>query len=107
MRFYLTIDGGAAGIPTCIGCPMNIEIATRIATSTIKHLTTIRMFAGITVSKSTTYQRMIAAIAISEIATTIGMKFIEAPFGVAAAEVGAGAYHKQGAGGAPAQSPPG
>jgi len=42
------------------------------------------MFAGITISRSSTYQRMIAAIAISEIATTIGMKFIEA----------AGAYHR-------------
>jgi hypothetical protein len=59
-----------------MGCPTNIEITTRIATSTMRHLTTIRILAGIVVSRSTTYHKIMVAIAISAVVVTSMMKFM-------------------------------
>jgi hypothetical protein len=47
-----------------------------MATSTIRYLTTMRIFAGIVVSRSTTYHRMIVAIAISAAEAMSRIKFM-------------------------------
>ena len=75
-RLYLMIGAGLGRSPTWIGCPTNIEITTRMATSTIRYLTTMRIFAGIVVSRSTMYHRMIVAIAISAAEAMSRIKFM-------------------------------
>ncbi len=70
------IGAGLGRNPTWIGCPTNIEMTTRMATSTIRYLTTMRIFAGIVVSRSTTYHRMIVAIAISAAEAMSRIKFM-------------------------------
>ena len=70
------IGAGLGRNPTWIGCPTNIEMTTRMATSTIRYLTTMRIFAGIVVIRSTTYHRMIVAIAISAAEAMSGIKFM-------------------------------
>jgi hypothetical protein len=51
-------------------------MTTRMATSKIRYLTTMRIFAGIVVIRSTTYHRMIVAIAISAAEAMSGIKFM-------------------------------
>jgi hypothetical protein len=76
LRAHLPRGGEFGGSPICIGSPTIMEITTRMATSTMRHLTTIRILAGMVVSRSTTYHRIMVAMAISAADTMSAMKFI-------------------------------